>query len=101
MQRRLERVATTDSGYVLKRDPDSVVEPDVPFVASERLPSDRRGWLDLAPDLAVEVVSPNDRFDEVMTKVEKYLAGGVRLIWLVQPLHKRVLIYRPGQPHTE
>ncbi len=69
-------------------------EPDVSFVRLEKLPNPPDEDLNLAPDLAVEVVSKNDRTYEVDAKVQQYLAAGVRLIWVVRPVLKVVDVYR-------
>ena len=76
--------------------PNSGRRPDVSFVAKERLPSD---WFDLgyssiAPDLAVEVVSPNDLAYEVDRKTQQYLDAGVRLVWLVNPEERIIHVHR-------
>ena len=67
--------------------PNKVRKPDVTFVRRGRLPDDLppEGYLRLAPDLVVEVVSPNDLALEVDRKVMEYLAAGVRLVWIVNP----------------
>jgi Uma2 family endonuclease len=73
-------------------------KPDVAFVSSRRWPPDRpqpigdNAW-DVVPDLAVEVVSPTDPFEDVMDKVIEYFQAGVRLVWVVLPKHRRVLVY--------
>lgn len=72
--------------YILQRDPDIVRTPDVSFVAGERVPADwPAGFLPLAPDLAVEVVSPYDRAEDVHAKTRDYLEGGTRLVWVLWP----------------
>jgi Uma2 family endonuclease len=53
------------------------------------------GFLRLAPDLAVEVMSPEDTYTEVEEKVAEYLSAGVRLIWIVVPKTQGVVVYRP------
>jgi Uma2 family endonuclease len=69
--------------------------PDVSFVSAARIPvdGDPEGIWPIAPDLAVEVISPNDLFDKVMSKVEEYFAAGVRQVWLVSPERRTVTIY--------
>src|SRR5262249_49528516 len=59
-------VCAAETGFILKRNPDTVRAPDASFVAKERIPPGGipKGYWPLAPDLAVEVISPNDRFDE-------------------------------------
>jgi Uma2 family endonuclease len=101
MAQRLGRVSGGDPGHILARKPDTVVGPDIAFIRSDRLPLERRGWLEIAPDLAVEVISPNDTFSEVMDKVASYLNAGVRLVWLVDPLRRRVLVHAQDRPPRE
>lgn len=69
--------------------------PDVAFVAAARLPEDGEpeGIGPMPPDLAVEIISPNDLYERVISKVEEYLAGGVRQVWLLSPEHKIVTIF--------
>lgn len=69
--------------------------PDVAFVAAARLPEDGEpeGIWPIPPDLAVEIISPNDLYERVISKVEEYLAGGVRQVWLLSPEHKIVTIF--------
>lgn len=70
-------------------------EPDLAFVAAYRLPNRVRDVVKLAPDLAVEIVSPNDKFFEVEEKALEYLKSGVRLVWVISPLSKAVFVYHP------
>lgn len=72
-------------------------EPDVSFVAAERVPTRVRDVLKLAPDLAIEIVSPNDKQFEVEEKALEYLALGVKLVWIVRPVTKLVEVYEPGK----
>jgi Uma2 family endonuclease len=69
--------------------------PDVAFVAATRLPveGEPEGIWPMAPDLAVEIISPYDLYEKVISKVEEYLAGGVRQVWLISSEHKTVTIY--------
>ena len=90
-----------ETGFILKRDPDTVRAPDAAFVASERIPEDglSDGYFPTAPDLAVEVVSPQDRPLDVREKIEDWLQGGTRLVWMVQRAQRTVTVYRPlGNP---
>ena len=77
-------------------DPRQVRKPDVSFVAAGRLPAGRlpRGSAPFAPDLAVEVVSPTDPCEYLELKVADYRSAGVRLIWVVNPATRSVLIRR-------
>ncbi len=98
-QRGLGRVYPSDTQFRILRDPDIIRIPDVAFVRAERLPPEevREGIMPLAPDLVVEVVSSNDRYVEVIEKVERYQRAGVPLIWLVQPRRRAVEVHVLGQ----
>lgn len=69
--------------------------PDVSFVAAARIPADGdpEGRWEIAPDLAVEVVSPNDVWAKVHGKVLEYFAAGVKQVWLISPEHKNVFVF--------
>jgi Uma2 family endonuclease len=73
-----------------------VRRPDLSFICLGRLPEERvpDGHLKIAPDLAVEVISPNDIHYETDQKVDEYLKAGTRLVWVVNPVIRTVLIYR-------
>ena len=75
-------------------------KPDTAFVARGRFPGERLpdGLITLVPDLAAEVVSPNDTVVEVERKVRQYLAAGVRLVWVIIPDTGDARAYRPGRP---
>ncbi len=77
--------------------PNKVRKPDVSFIALERLPLEQateEGHISLAPDLAVEVLSPNDLAYEIDRKVDEYLRAGVRLVWVVNPETRTAAVYR-------
>jgi Uma2 family endonuclease len=69
--------------------------PDVAFVAATRFPveGEPEGIWPMAPDLAVEIILPYDLYERVISKVEEYLASGVRQVWLISPEHKTITIY--------
>ena len=69
--------------------------PDISFVAAARLPpeGDPAGEWDIAPDLAVEIISPNDVYSKVRAKVYEYFAAGVSEVWLVEPEFSTVTVY--------
>lgn len=96
--RGLGRVFTEATGFILARDPDTVLCPDVAFVTSERLAAALLGrpFPELAPDLAVEVLSPSDRTATVQAKVREYLAAGVCAIWVLDPATRTVRVHQPG-----
>ena len=77
-------------------DPDRVRKPDASFIKTGRLQGDNpsRGYETIPPDLAVEVLSPNDQIDKVERKIDEYLDGGVSLVWVVNPDLRRVTVYR-------
>ncbi len=95
-QHRLGRVMV-EVGYRLERDPDTVRAPDVSFLAAARIPPTGLpvGFIDGAPDLAVEVVSPDDTAAEVEAKVQEYLGHGSRLVLVVHPRTMTVTAYLP------
>ncbi len=93
---RLGIVLAAETGFRISRNPDTVRAPDVSFVAGERIPPDGppAGYWELAPDLAVEVVSPNDTAAEVQSKVQMWLESGVHLVWVVYPDTRSVVAYK-------
>ena len=99
LPRRLGRLAGSDSGVLLERDPDTVREPDIAFISAERLPLDVEvtGYYEVVPDLVVEVVSPSDSAREVMDKALMWLGYGARMVWAVNPETRSVDVYRPGE----
>lgn len=93
-------VACNDSGVVTERNPDTVRGADVQFTSRSRLPGGYpdEGYPIIPPDLAVEVISPSDRWTEVVQKVDEYLEAGVLEVWLVDPQNEFVEARRAGQP---
>jgi Uma2 family endonuclease len=85
------------TGFITERDPDTVRGADVAFWSRERLPKLPQGYISIPPDLAVEVVSPDDHFSRVQKKVAHYLTHGVRLLWVVDPEDRSVTVYRPDR----
>ncbi len=87
-----------ETGFLIGRDPDTVRGADVAFVRSERLPliTNPNKHVPFAPDLAVEVLSPSDRSDEVTEKVQAWLTAGSREVWTVDPSARTVTVHRPG-----
>jgi Uma2 family endonuclease len=91
---RLGRVFAAETGFTLRRKPDTVRAPDVAFISTARLPDPPpRGFAELAPDLAVEVLSPGDRPGEVLEKVADWLNAGARLVWVVDPIRVVARVY--------
>jgi Uma2 family endonuclease len=91
---RLGIVTGAETGFLLERNPDTVRGPDVGFVAKRRLPRKRRQpFFEGAPDLAVEVRSPDDRVPEIKEKISLWLRSGCRAVWLVDPHSCTVAIH--------
>jgi Uma2 family endonuclease len=83
-----------DAGFISERDPDSVRGPDVAFYSGRRVAEVPEGYFEVAPDLAVEVLSPSDAHTRVQEKVRHYLTHGVSMVWLVDPELRIVTVYR-------
>ncbi|MEW6282644.1 MAG: Uma2 family endonuclease, partial [Candidatus Eremiobacterota bacterium] len=82
-----------ESGFYTERGPDTVRGPDVSYWSRERVPDSPTGFLDLPPDLAVEVVSPHDTSREVEEKVQEYLRAGVKRVWVLYPRSRTVHVF--------
>lgn len=95
---KLGTVFAAETGFLLSRDPDTVRAPDAAFVRKGRAAPPRRGYYPGAPDLAVEVVSPDDRPGEVGEKVEDWLGAGTRAVWVVDPETRTVTVHEPDKP---
>lgn len=98
--RRLGRVVGSDVGVRLERNPDTVREPDLAFVSADKLPLGVRntGYLEVAPDLVVEIVSPSDRLSDVAEKARMWLSYGAALVWVIHPETRTVEAYRADAP---
>lgn len=98
-QHRLGRTYAAETGFLIQRDPDTVLAPDASFVSHDRLAglTGERGYLPLAPDLIAEVVSPHDRTRDVAAKVRTWLAAGVGVVLVVDPELATVQVHRPGR----
>ena len=93
-QHKLGHVCGADAGFRLPGG--NVRSPDVSFIAAGRFPDDKvpDDWGSVAPDLAVEVLSPRDRPRYLLDKVGEYLESGVRLVWVIDPKRARAVVYR-------
>ena len=90
-----------DSGYHLEHDPDTVLGPDISFVSAQRVGQSEEHYYDGPPDLAVEVLSPNDRKGDVERKLAVYLETGARSVWHVNPRRRTVdIISSTGERRT-
>ena len=89
--------------FVISRDPDSLLIPDVAFVSTARMPPDDEDWAIYlgAPDAAFEVVSPSDTAPVVHEKILTFLDGGVRVVVAVWPRSRSVTVHRQGTGERE
>jgi len=94
----LGKVLAGDPGFWLARSPDTLRAPDVAFLSNERLARivDPDAFAEVAPDLAVEILSPSDRLASVRRKAAQYLAFGVRSVWILDPRRRRLEQYLAG-----
>lgn len=92
-------VHTGEVGCILRRDPDTVVGIDVAYFSADVMARQRDDTtlIEGQPTLAVEVLSPSDRTDDIRDKVLEYLAAGVPLIWIVDPYFRTITVHRPGK----
>lgn len=92
----LGEVYAAETGYKLKSNPDTVRAPDLSFIEQKRVDEvgEAKGYWPGAPDLAVEVLSPDDVVSEIEQKVGEWLDGGSRLVWVVSPKMRTVTVYR-------
>jgi Uma2 family endonuclease len=103
----LGMTTAAETGFILYKNPngkDTVRAPDVGFIATSRVPDNLAdlpdGYVPFAPDLAIEVVSPNDEPKEVEQKIAEYLKYGTRLVWIVYSDKPEVKAHAPGQEPT-
>jgi len=99
---RLGYVLAAETGFFITHDPDTVRAPDMAFISARRFPisGPSAKYSEIAPDLLAEVVSPSDSENEVIEKVQQWLAFGVRLVWVVYPRTRSVIVYRSLQRLT-
>lgn len=93
--RKLGEVMVGEVGIYIRRNPDRIRAADVIFVSQERFDQDTDpGYLSVTPELVIEIVSPNDRWEQVRVKIEDYFAIGVERLWVVEPEQKDILVFR-------
>jgi Uma2 family endonuclease len=84
-----------EAGVYTHRNPDTVRGVNVAFISHERMAQVKsESYLDVAPELIVEILSPGDRWDEVNDKLTEYFAIGVQMVWVVDPKRKQFHLYR-------
>ncbi len=92
--------AMFDSSTAFKMKNGNKRSPDISFFAKERLQGMTElptGFLEGAPDLAVEVLSPSNTVEEIDDKIVEYFENGARLIWVINPRQQYILVYRSAQ----
>lgn len=97
--KRLGKVVAAETGFILSRNPDTVRAPDVAFIAKQHVPAGGlpASFIPLAPDIAVEVLSPSDSQLDVEEKIEQWLKAGTALVWVVNPRNKTVTVHQSGR----
>lgn len=95
-QNGLGEVYAAETGSKLKSNPDTVRAPDIAFITRQRVEDvgETKGYWPGAPDLAVEVLSPDDTVFEVEQKVSEWLEAGSKQVWVVNPKMQTVTVYR-------
>jgi Uma2 family endonuclease len=93
---RLGQVFAAETGFILRRGPDTVRAPDASFVSGDRVSEEglSAGYFEGPPDLAVEVLSPDDRPRNVREKVADWLESGTRMVWVIDPGTRSAAVYR-------
>jgi Uma2 family endonuclease len=105
-EHQLGETTAAETGFILYKNPngrDTVRAPDVGFISAARVPEGglpEEGYIPVPPDLAVEVVSPNDDAEDLHLKIQQYLKAGTRLVWVFYPKSKSVAVHTPAGAHT-
>ncbi len=93
-EKQLGYVMVGEGGMYTRRQPDTVRAADVSFISNERLAQvSSPTYLDVIPELIVEVLSPNDRWSEVAKKLDEYFTAGAVQVWIVEPEERLVYLY--------
>jgi Uma2 family endonuclease len=95
-RQKLGKLFGAETGFLIGRNPDTVRAPDIAFVAKQHVPAKKpeEAYWPGAPDLAVEVLSPNDKTGDVDEKIAAWLAAGAAAVWVVDPKLRTVTIYQ-------
>jgi Uma2 family endonuclease len=88
---------SSDAGFILFPDRNTVRSPDFAFIRRSRLPEVPAAYIPMPPDLAVEVLSPSDRLTDALAKALMYLQAGVPLVWLIDPMKRTATIFRQDE----
>ena len=95
-------ILSGEAGFRIRQNPDTTVGIDVAYISAQLAQStpDDAFVIDGAPVLAVEILSPSDKQEDILEKVRDYLDAGVPLVWIVEPVFQTVSVYRPDAPPT-
>jgi Uma2 family endonuclease len=103
-RRKLGVLFSSDTGFLLQRNPDTVRCPDIGFVRKQRLPvryAKEGGYVEGPPDLAVEIQSPSQSPADVEKKIRQYFAAGTHTVWLIHPRRRYARLYGPSGAVTD
>lgn len=99
-QDRTGTVFDSSAGFTLPNG--AVRSPDASWIRNVKLaaltPEEKKAFVSISPDLAIELRSPSDSIDDLKDKMHEYMENGVQLGWLIDRKNKRVYVYRPGEP---
>ncbi|WP_246556278.1 Uma2 family endonuclease [Desulfonema magnum] len=94
-QHKLGHVLVGEVGIYIRRNPDTIRGADVIYISAERLSQAKsKSYLDVAPELVVEVLSPGDRWSDVTDKIDEYFSIGVQVVWIADPRQRQIFEYR-------
>jgi Uma2 family endonuclease/ADP-ribose pyrophosphatase YjhB (NUDIX family) len=100
-QHKLGQALSGGIGIYTTYNPDTVRAADIAFISNERLRQAKpKGYLDVAPELVVEVMSPDDTWNEIHEKLEEYFEVGVLIVWVVDPQREEIHVYRSLDDRT-
>lgn len=94
------QLLAAETGFTIARNPDTVRAPDIAFVRRDRVPAVTAAFAELAPDLVVEVLSPDDRPGETLAKIGDWLEAGAQLVWAIDPERRIARVYRQDGTET-
>jgi Uma2 family endonuclease len=99
---KLGYVCGAETGFKISQDPDTVLAPDAAFVSQNSIDEQGipKGYWVGAPDLAVEIISPNDTYTEVAEKADQWLSAGCKMVWVINPRRETVEVYRSNEDIT-
>lgn len=90
---KLGRVTGGEVGIYIRRRPDRIRAADIAFISAERSIRPTKGFLEVAPDLVVEIMSPDDRWQTIREKLTDYFSIDVARVWIVEPQNRKVLVF--------